>query len=157
MFWSKLAARGLHFANIQESLLKYRTHPSQVGEAQKSKQQDSSLLVRLYNIKRLGLKPTSQEKEIHQKLSSWIPLSGIDEVVVTGKWLNKILNANKSLGIYNPKTLTAIVGEKWAIICYLSSSSNLKRVVYLLTVPHLLPLAVKALFLRYRGKLYENA
>lgn len=157
MFWSKLAQCGLKFANIQENLLKYRTHPNQVGETKKDKQQLSSLEVRTYNIKRLGIKPTSQEMGLHQKLSSWIPLSGTDEVVATGKWLGKILKANKSLGTYDQSALSAIVGEKWAIICYLSGSSNLQRVIYLLTVPQLLPLALKTLYLRYRGKLYENA
>jgi glycosyltransferase involved in cell wall biosynthesis len=156
MFWSKLAEKGLKFGNIQQSLLKYRTHASQVGESQKDKQQDSSLLVRVYNINKLGLKPTPMEKELHQKLSSWIPLNGTNEVLATGKWLLKILNANKSLGIYDPSALSTIVGEKWAIICYLSSSSNLQRAIYLSAAPQLLPLALKTLYLRYRGKLYEK-
>jgi len=157
MFWSKLSEGGLKFANIPQALLNYRTHPSQVGEAEKSRQQRSSLLVRLYNIHRLGLKPTSTEKEVHQKLSSWIPLTGLKEIVATGRWLRKILDANKRRRVYDSDALSTIVGEKWTIICYLSSTSNLLRVLYLLTTPQLLPLVLQTLYLRYRGKFYENA
>lgn len=157
MFWSKLSEEGLKFSNIQEPLLKYRTHNSQVGEAEKDIQQQSSLLVRSYNIGRLGISPKIQEKMIHQKLSNWTPLSGIAEVKATGRWLLKILNANNLNRIYDNKAMTTIVGEKWAVICYLSAKSNILRLVYLFTTPLLLPLALKTLFLRYVGQLYKNS
>lgn len=157
MFWSKLSELNLRFANIDMPLLKYRTHPSQVGEADKSRQQLSSKKVRLYNISRLGLKPTTREMNLHQKLSSWVPLSGFDEVVTTGRWLSKMLLANSMRKVYDSQALSTVIGEKWVVICYLSSASNIIRMIYLLTTPKLLLISVKTLYLRITGKLYENS
>ena len=156
MHLNRGAENNLRFANIDMPLLNYRTHPNQIGESDRSRQQLSSRGVRLYNIRRLGLDPTTQEIDVHQKLSSWIPLSGIDEVTTTGRWLKKILHANSILKVYDSEALSRIIGEKWVVICYLSSTSNLLRIIYLLTAPGILPLAVKTLYLRITGKLYEN-
>lgn len=156
MLWSVLAYRGLKFANLQEPLLKYRTHSTQIGESKKLKQQDSSWLVRAYNLKRLGLKPTQSQRIIHQKLSSWIPLSGYVEAYHTGLWVSKILLANYMSHIYSQSALSKILGEKWAVSCYLSANNNLVRALYLLTCPWLLPLAIYVLYQRSRGTLYEN-
>lgn len=155
MLWSKLAEKGLRFANLQESLLKYRTHERQVGMALRKKQQDSSWLIRKYNIERLGIHPTGKQKEIHQKLASWVPLSTLSEIRKAGKWLEHLMAANNTKKIYSRLAFRKIIGERWTVMCYISAQSNMKRALLLGTSPMLVPLAIETLYLRARGRLYE--
>lgn len=156
MLWSKLAEKGLRFANLQESLLRYRTHGEQVGVALRDKQQQSSWRIRKYNIQRLGITPTEEEKHIHQKLASWVPMKNIEETYKAGKWLLKLLRADNSEGIYAKHAFRKIIGERWTVMCYISAESNFKRGMLLVTHPVLLPLAIETLYLRARGRLYEG-
>lgn len=86
----------LKFANIPEVLLHYRIHSNQVGQANKTKQNQDSNLIRLRNLKNIGLHLSDEELRVYNDFfaEQFIP-QNIEEVVDAVNIFERISAAGK--------------------------------------------------------------
>jgi len=108
-----------HFpmANIPKVLLLYRIRPESAFQAHKQETWDISYRVRVEMIRKIGIEPTGEEKRLH---NSRRPKDGESIFVFLEKeekWLEKILEANKKIQIYETGSLNNVICEQWRMLC----------------------------------------
>ena len=119
--WLAIAARG-QLANIPDVLLDYRAHAAQVGQRQRATQQASSALVRLAQIRALGIGPTPAEQATHEAISTAQFAPARAFVAAADAWLRRLLAANRASGRYHEPALLPVLGLRWYTVCRLSTA-----------------------------------
>lgn len=109
--WTRIIDKG-KFANIPEILLNYRTHNENIGTVHNFKQVENSRRVRINQIMKLGIKPSEDEIEMHQKLSNYQYGADSSFLKKAEKWLDRIEKANNVSKIYPRATLANIISKK---------------------------------------------
>lgn len=90
--------------NLNQYLIKYRVHDSQISQAKHAEQMALADKVRLDQLKDFDIKICDDEKALHLKLVHYEHLSN-EELLAAGIWLNKLLEANSFQKIYNQSLL----------------------------------------------------
>ncbi|MFZ5437830.1 MAG: glycosyltransferase family 2 protein [Patescibacteria group bacterium] len=121
--WVKSAEK-IKITNYPEILLHYRTHSEQTPIKSGHEQQESSWKIRKYQLHKLGIKPNKEYKNIHQKLSSWSKDVSFKEFAEIATWLRLILLQNLKTKYFEQKSLTKIIGERWAGMLALNYKNN---------------------------------
>jgi len=121
--WER-AARRLRFANLQKVLLHYRIHDGQVGYAFGAQQAETAGAVRARQLRRLGLRATKRELELHNHISTWKfePNSTFLNRVDT--WLRGIEQANGRKKVYDGSALRAVLERRWWEACRSAAVHN---------------------------------
>jgi glycosyltransferase involved in cell wall biosynthesis len=96
--------------NIPSFLIYYRIHPGQISISKYKEQQMYAERIKLSQLAQFELTPSPQECEIHLKMMVNRNLTA-DEVAIAKKWVDKILEQNKKLSIYNHQRLTVFLKE----------------------------------------------
>jgi len=118
--WSRIITK-TRFANLSHILLKYRVHPDRISA--KYSVQQLQMFNRIYRqlLAPLGIEPTDAELEIHQKIkiikfaTDFSPSRMFLQQVRL--WLEKILHANRNLGLIAPHALESELGTRWTSLC----------------------------------------
>lgn len=118
--WLRFSQHTL-LANIPEILLRYRKHEQQITQRQAVDKINSANRLRLEQLEKLGLKPTAEEMQIHQALSSWSFEISKYFVERANIWLCKLLKANESGSYYDKNSFASVLYERWDSICYIST------------------------------------
>ena len=111
--WPRLIFKTL-FANIPEPLVGYRVHPQQVTQSRKEVMLATTQKIKLNFLKNFEIVPTEREKKVHLFLfddfydKNDISVS-LDEA---DRWLYKLFEANKKLGILNDKLFNCLWQKK---------------------------------------------
>lgn len=111
------AANYVRLANLPEVLIYYRIHENQVSRSDCDNQMDYARQIRLEQLNRLNIQPTSNEIDLHQAISTYrFPPS---EQFLSGseRWLVKLHDANNASGIYDTTLFSRLLFEKWYSIC----------------------------------------
>lgn len=126
--------------NIQEVLLKYRMHRSQIG-VKKAKEQVKMLnKVLLENIQELIPSVKDSDMSIHVFAMSWPTVSSYSKLLILKNWYEKLITANNSRKLYDLDNFTSIVVERWVGACYLAKNLGMPRYLYLLSsIPMFIP------------------
>ena len=111
------AARHMALANIPKVLLRYRLHPQQVVQKHEDEKLASAMLVRLVQLKRLGIRPTEDEIALHRALSTWQFQATPDFIGASLAWLHKLKMANDTVCIYPETVFLRVLGQRWAALC----------------------------------------
>ncbi|OAI07545.1 glycosyltransferase family 2 protein [Methylomonas methanica] len=133
--WCRLAEdRSIVFANINEALIIYRTHPSIDRSAYLTKQIHRANQIRSEQINKLGLNPTELEIACHNTLA--YPNSPTDSqrpsLKDCAKWLDRLESFNRNALIYPPKVLKNELNNRWKALCLHSASDNINvSLIYL--------------------------
>lgn len=112
------AANSILFSNIGEVLLHYRQHPQQICKKNSCNQDNLSRNIRKIQIENLGIDPTIEEVEIHERVRGFdfdYTREFIEKVDI---WLCKIRNANAQKNIYSEPELSKVLFQKWYKLCY---------------------------------------
>ena len=104
-------------ANIGKVLLRYRLHPQQVGRLHSEEQVATAGKIRLAQLYKLGIIPSTEEFRIHQSISLWRFESDMLFVEKVEKWFCKLLNANMYTKIYPELTFSEVLCERWFEVC----------------------------------------
>lgn len=123
-FWVELA-RHSRLANLDEVLLLYRVHPSQISEAQGREQNVSATRVRELQLRNLGLEPTYEELTLHGAVSTYGNMGKRDFLVRAEQWLMRLHRANREKGIFSEPDFSAELAGRWCKICRKSSRLGL--------------------------------
>ena len=115
-FWRRCSSY-LSFANLGEILLLYRLHPEQAGKSDFVRQQKFAGLVRLEELKSLGINVTPEEFELHEAITLY--QFKINEAFLEKirQWFCKIKVANSISNYYSDPALSNVLDNKWLEIC----------------------------------------
>lgn len=90
--------------NLNQYLIKYRVHDSQISKTKRIEQMALADKVRLDQLKDFNINICDDEKALHLKLIHFEHLSD-GELLAAESWLNKLLEANSFQKIYNQRLL----------------------------------------------------
>ncbi|MDD2851997.1 MAG: glycosyltransferase [Desulfuromonadaceae bacterium] len=106
------AARLCEFGNIPEVLLDYRVHTSQVSQVNNPEQRANAGRVRCSLLAELGLDPSKEEFDIHQRIST-STVSGCEYLFRhSDDWLCRIWEANRDTQRYCESELSLVLAER---------------------------------------------
>lgn len=104
-------------ANIGKVLLCYRLHPQQVGQRHNEEQIASGDKIRLAQLCKLGVFPSTEEFSIHQSASLWRFETDMSFVEKVEKWFCKLIDANLVAKVYPESILCVVLCERWFEVC----------------------------------------
>lgn len=113
--WARIMEKA-KAANLKEVLLFHRIHSNEVGNIYKQMQVKNANRVRLYQLSKLGIYPTSEELKIHQAISYWQFKSDKKFVKAARLWLKKLLITNFKKNYYHQLIFFKVFVEKWFLI-----------------------------------------
>jgi glycosyltransferase involved in cell wall biosynthesis len=120
--WSR-ASFHMEITNIQKVLVHYRVHPKQTGNRSFEKQQTYAGKVRRAHLSSLGLDMNEEEFRLHQFISKANKEEmSMDLLRKSGKWLVRIMEANREKNIYPEPAFQRSLGMRWFYLCLMASS-----------------------------------
>lgn len=102
--------------NLQEVLLLHRILSDEKGKIYQQKQLKSANRIRLYQLSKLGIVPTSEELVVHQAISYWQFKPDKKFVKAARLWLKKLLLANLKKNYYHQLIFFKVLVKKWFLI-----------------------------------------
>lgn len=109
--WERLASH-TRFGNLEEPLLDYRVHASQVTQVATDIMAQNGARVRRRWLQRLGLEPSDTELARHEAVA-WVRAGSLTELAAAGAWLERIRRANQASGWLEPEALAGVLGRRW--------------------------------------------
>lgn len=107
--YSRLS-KEIKFSNIQETLLLYRRHDNQMSTGINSKQQQNAKRIRNNLLRKIGIKPTEIELELHQQISNnQMGNFHLSEIII---WLEKLVYSNKKAKYFSEEDFIDIISDK---------------------------------------------
>jgi glycosyltransferase involved in cell wall biosynthesis len=125
--WER-SSRELMFANIGEVLLLYRCHTQQVVSKHALINRKLSDQIRLNQLNRLGIVPSTNQETLHHSISTWNFSKTMFFIKSADDWLQHLNEANQVMSIYPKIEFSKIVGRRWFYICL--TATNLGFVVW---------------------------
>jgi glycosyltransferase involved in cell wall biosynthesis len=122
--WSR-AARHMDFGFINEELLRYRIHYSNMSLVSGNIQQERTQKIRLRNLGSLFRHLGEETASIHLKICQTEPAENQKQLTQYLWWLEQIENANREQKIYDHEHLRIVLSQRSFELCYASSSLGL--------------------------------
>lgn len=110
-FWERISD-SVKLANLPDTLLLYRIHSGSTGMVYSKEHMEGARRVRLRQIKKLGIQPTKEELEIHNKIGNSHYIRGKHAMEKVDKWLKKLTEANQKIKIYPEADFEAMINKK---------------------------------------------
>jgi hypothetical protein len=116
--WVRLS-KYIRFANLSEVLVRYRIHPDQHSNFAENSGIffKNALITWLFQIKALGIDPTEQEINTHQKIS----LGQLNQepafIEKAEAWLLKLRTANENQKLYPEPQFKQLLAIQWYSVC----------------------------------------
>lgn len=107
--WERFSRLGVAFANIPEALLRYRLYPEKDRSTYRMQQVEKANIVRLRQIRLLGLEPTESERICHTILSGAEEPYSLRDVLGARAWGQKLLAANLERKVYDHSVLSELL------------------------------------------------
>jgi len=131
--WSR-AIKYMNFTNLEDVLLKYRTHTEGMSAKYSEIQMQNSIKIRRNQLIALGINPTQQELELHELIAQKIIYPGLanlshcEILSKLNEWINKIMRANNVSMIYDEQVLSYILNNlEQRVKKYFNNNSKLSQ------------------------------
>ncbi len=118
--WISLASR-TQFANLAQQLVQYRTHSTQVTKTSGHEQAANARTVRQHYLTTLFASTTAEEIELHHCIAERNRDTDLEKA---GKWLENIIEANRSKQHFPDDLLCKVLARKWWNCCKNSNRSG---------------------------------
>ncbi|GAB6111184.1 glycosyltransferase family 2 protein [Desulfomicrobium salsuginis] len=139
--WAKLADNAnVHFANIPEVLVYYRTYPHLDRQDYYKKQRDGASEVHKKLLKRLNVPISPSVLNLHWLCTGYCTLSILD-LMRAKRWLKVLLQVNESCHFFSHSALSAEIAERRCRLCA-QTPINLKT--FLRPLWHRLPSNIRS-------------
>ncbi|MBN8702665.1 MAG: glycosyltransferase family 2 protein [Bacteroidetes bacterium] len=102
---------------LEEELLLYRIHDTQITSTKTEEQKIISNKIRECFLSNLGIQFSSVELETHSKIGNNVFLQSTDELLKIEEWLIKLSALNKEKNIFNTESLNKVIGKLWLDSC----------------------------------------
>lgn len=121
--WCKLVEK-TRVANLGQVLLEYRSHASQLSR--ESSEYFTNLLRRLHRRVLEPILPdlTEEDLRLHHQISLFGDTNDISSLLRVSAWLNRLVEANRQRGFYDPAVMERVFGRKWAWLCRQAAGSG---------------------------------
>lgn len=119
--WAR-AAEHTRFANIPETLLRYRMHAESardIGDAMADR-------VRVQQLRRLGIQPSGAEHALHHAISTWRFHPKQDSLKNLELWFERLIQANDATGTYPARAFRKVIAGKWFHACNIAAYHGLE-------------------------------
>lgn len=123
--WIRIADTGKVW-NLQETLVKYRTHDSGITQRKEAEIENHLRIIVRRNLERLGLSPTNEELDIHRSLDLYGEQHSLEFVNQVELWLLKLHEQNENKKLFNSSHFRNVIGEKWFYSCLSAKGSGLQ-------------------------------
>lgn len=119
--WCRIALLG-EVANLEEDLLLYRWHDSNISVINAETQIRSKKEINKRQLERFGLTPDDSELYAHNITFNLYHLGtkqeiSVDKVNDVEEWFNKLSIQNKKLNIFPQTDFTAFLWSRWLVLC----------------------------------------
>jgi glycosyltransferase involved in cell wall biosynthesis len=114
--WTDLISYG-EFANVNEPLLKYRSHPGQVSTENQLIQTEASKRIREEYYRNLGLKLSAKESEALNIIGNNVFISSEETLKEIEKALRELIKQNHSLELFSPASFNKLIHKAWLDSC----------------------------------------
>lgn len=114
--WTR-AKKDMRFANIPQSLLRYRIHPGSVGSNYGDEQKMVANKVRERELAQLGVNATPAELALHHAVSRWELPGSFEDLKALETWLLKLHEANQRSGFYPSRAFGRALERRWWAAC----------------------------------------
>lgn len=119
------ASRHAQLANAPQVLLRYRLHPEQVARKHDAEKRRTARRIRARQLAELGLSPSDAEVDLHETLSLWRWVQTRECVAAADAWLLKLVEANRTSGLFPQAAFRRVVARRWGAICSDATSLGL--------------------------------
>jgi glycosyltransferase involved in cell wall biosynthesis len=123
-FWVEIA-RHSRLANLEQVLILYRVHATQISEAKKAEQRSAADRVRALQLKSFGIEPSSEELALHGNIASYGLAGDRHFAEEAAAWLSRLSSQNAKSGIYGEPEFSEELTERWYRLCRKSSRLGL--------------------------------
>jgi len=100
-------------ANIGKVLVYCNIHDKQISKANKKEQDKLADKIRLNQLIKLGINPSSREIDIHKSISLRRYSTKWEFILLTKTWLIKLIEKNRSYQSYPEPEFSNIIAQKW--------------------------------------------
>lgn len=107
-FWVRIIEK-FKVQNIPEVLLHYRIHKTSVGGKNRKEQEEFVESVRLNQLKRLGIIPSEEQKDINRRIINWEFENTLEFVTKSDIWLYKLKKANEKTHMFPKKEFNKVL------------------------------------------------
>lgn len=112
-------SRYCNFSNLAEELFLYRSHDSQISTAHISRQQESAKLVRIEELRSLGVQANQQEYDLHQAISIGNISPNQNFAEQSRQWIDKLRSANVAARYYPEPAFSQVLNDQLNLVCNL--------------------------------------
>lgn len=130
--WAKILAQGGKLANIKETLLRYRTHNTQIGYKNKKQINSTRRIYHWQLLNRLKINANIKELALHHGIATLTSAKNKRELLAKRDWLIKLISANRQYGSYDNKIFMNLCAEYWMDNCYVSELGVMKYLYMML-------------------------
>jgi glycosyltransferase involved in cell wall biosynthesis len=123
-FWVDLS-RLSRLANLEQVLVNYRVHASQISEARKAAQRSAADGIRALQLKRLAMDPTPEDVALHGNIATYELAGERHFVEEAGVWLSRLRRLNEEKGYYGEPAFSEELADRWYKLCKKSSRLGL--------------------------------
>jgi len=114
--WIELSERA-KISNIPKILFQYRIGETNTSHTNASRQKEGSLLLKIKQLRKLGIEPTEEEMFLHDSIRPKEKETATVFIKKEDRWLRKIIDANAVKKIYDDTALAKIIYLRWKTIC----------------------------------------
>ena len=114
--WTRLVLK-TDFFNLNEYLLKYRDHQSQVSRSFASIQMQNSDIVREKYLRNLGFQFNQEELDTHHFISSNKMIISKNRLINIESWLSNLVLQNKSNNVIDLDEFNEVIFKLWLDCC----------------------------------------
>lgn len=114
--WSRLIFK-TKFADVPETLLKYRIHASQVSRQHRDEQIENGNKVRRTLLEKAGFKFGERELKVHCLLGNSQIITSLNDLAVLSIWFTRMMEQNKNLKFIDQTILEKILAKQWYDAC----------------------------------------
>ncbi len=100
-------------ANLPEILIRHRKHKESTSQKMSIAQENNILKILTYQLENLGITPTTEELNLHRKISHYSCEQNLLTYQKIADWLNKLKIANDKTQKYENKYFNAVIAEIW--------------------------------------------
>lgn len=129
--WSRLKDF-TEFANIPETLLRYRMSDSNIcNTSEKRNDYRNSFIHKIHSsqLNKFGFNPCDKEIDLHYIISTAKTNSEYKNLIEGENWLKYLHKINEEKNIYDKNSFNRMLGQYWFRICTKSSSLGFKSVI----------------------------
>jgi hypothetical protein len=119
--WARMAANGCRIANLPEVLVRLREHGTRTTREKAERVAECQRAIYRWQLERLGVRYDEADLRRHHLLPRSSKKAGPTDLAYLDwaeDWLQRLADANRRRGWFEPGAFARVLGRAWATACY---------------------------------------